>query len=364
MKEKVERYRPIIKNKICVECNSEFTTLKGVVVVCSEKCKEKRGQDKRNAKKIKGKIEGIDYIICKWDNFPVFGSMANYISKAFGKDKKAEYFQQYPNDPTETPGHKEKREALNERNMSNPVYVKMLSDRIKGDNNPSRKEKDPLKRSQKSSYSIEFYKKKYPNNTIEENQKLLDEFIIRQETGKLKPNHIEYWTKKGFTPEEAKIKVGNHQRRDLAFFQKKHGEEEGLKFWTRRQEKWLSNFKRQNYSAISQELFWSVYNRLDNTDNIHFAMLNSTDNKNCEYRLKLGNKIIVPDFIKLDSKKIIEFDSVYYHRETPENKTREEQRDKLIFDHGYTVLHINENEYKKNKELIINKCVEFINANI
>jgi very-short-patch-repair endonuclease len=75
----------------------------------------------------------------------------------------------------------------------------------------------------------------------------------------------------------------------------------------------------------------------------------------------LLNGVILPDFIDLAKRKIIEFDGTYYHRLTPENSLREEKRDKMINESGYEVLHISEIEYKNNKQKIIDKCIAFLN---
>lgn len=73
------------------------------------------------------------------------------------------------------------------------------------------------------------------------------------------------------------------------------------------------------------------------------------------------NGVILPDFIGLANRKIIEFDGTYYHRLTPENSLREEKRDKMIIESGYEVLHISEYGYKNDKQEIIDKCVAFLN---
>jgi very-short-patch-repair endonuclease len=135
-----------------------------------------------------------------------------------------------------------------------------------------------------------------------------------------------------------------------------------------RQEKWLNNYKKVNYSNISQELFISVYNELLNlgfTDKIYFARLDENNkihntNRNFEFRLKLNNSYILPDFFIPDLNLIIEFDGTYYHRDNTENKEREKRRDDNIKKSGYNILHISEKEYKENKELTILKIVNFI----
>jgi len=94
--------------------------------------------------------------------------------------------------------------------------------------------------------------------------------------------------------------------------------------------------------------------KLDENNNIHDT------NRNYEFRLKLNESYILPDFFIPDLKLILEFDGTYYHRENIENKERERKRDENIKKSGYTVLHISEKEYVDNKKSTILKLVNFI----
>jgi len=182
---------------------------------------------------------------------------------------------------------------------------------------------------------------------------------------------LAYWLNKGFSECEAREKLRDRQQTfSLEKCIEKYGEEEGEKRWRDRQEKWLKNYKRNNYSKISQELFWGIYEKTPLCykikNEIYFATLNQEtktkeeESRNNEYRLRLSKKVILPDFIVFNEKKIIEFDGVYYHRATPENKKRERERDEQIKKSGYEVLHVSEAEYKNNKQEVINKCLEFL----
>jgi len=182
---------------------------------------------------------------------------------------------------------------------------------------------------------------------------------------------IGYWINKGYSKGGAEEKIKERQKTfSLDKCVEKYGEEEGQKRWRERQEKWLKSYKRNNYSQVSQELFWEVYNQLPMCykikNEIYFATLNQktkgkeSENRNNEYRLRLSKQVILPDFFVLNEGKIIEFDGVYYHRNTPENQKRELNRDEQIKDSGYLVFHVNELEYKTNKQEIINKCLEFL----
>ena len=116
-------------------------------------------------------------------------------------------------------------------------------------------------------------------------------------------------------------------------------------------------------------MFWEILkvNPSIMVNEIYFATYvngNLDDSgKNNEFRLKLTERVILPDFIDLTNKKIIEFDGTYYHRLNPENYLRELKRDEMIIKSGYEILHISEKDYYSNKEDIIYKCVNFLNKN-
>lgn len=148
----------------------------------------------------------------------------------------------------------------------------------------------------------------------------------------------------------------------LSKFIERYGEEEGRLRWEKRQEKWLSNYKRVNFSAASQQLFAGIIER-GYAGNVYYATFkreNMNGYENKELRLKIGGKIILPDFIDVDSKKIIEFDGLYWHRRNPVNATREKIRDSLIRDNGYEVYHVCEGDFRKDPEGTINKCLNYL----
>ena len=175
----------------------------------------------------------------------------------------------------------------------------------------------------------------------------------------------DYWINKGFTEEESINIVSQKQKtfsRDICI--EKYGEEEGIKRWTERQYTWSKNYKKSNYSKISQKLFWSLYPLLDVNDqnNTYFAT-KGTENNN-EYTLKCEGFVLKPDFIILNKNKIIEFDGDYWHdynkRNKPMNKSREEKRDALLESSGFQILRIFEKDYKIYTEQTINKCLKFL----
>jgi hypothetical protein len=202
--------------------------------------------------------------------------------------------------------------------------------------------------------------------------------------GKKSPRVTSYWVSKGYSEEEAKIKVSETQSTfSLKKCIKKHGEEQGKKIWMDRQIKWINstnkngNLKR-GFSKISQELFIDIIKKGKISKNEVYFSLN-----NKEYSLvdETNNKIYKYDFTHLKNRKIIEFHGDIFHanpnlftEESTPNPFKKKLKAKDIWDYdekrinfatqrGFEVLVIWENDYKINKEEAINKCIKFINNN-
>lgn len=245
-------------------------------------------------------------------------------------------------------------------------YLNNQSNNIKGNKNPAYNHNgkySPLSNSFLYSDTVD-------------RKSIIDKISLSNKNNGNNDTTLIYWTNRGFTKEESKEKV--KERQSTFSLQKcieKYGKLEGIERWEKRQRKWHDSCKKSKkigFSKISQELFWSIFEHLDcyNKPYIFFAELN--ENKtldstglNNEYRLKLGNRFIFPDFINIKSKKIIEFDGTYWHGKyiiRNSNRLRDWQRDEIIQNNGFEVLHIKEEEYRNNKEYAIKKCLEFLNV--
>jgi len=180
---------------------------------------------------------------------------------------------------------------------------------------------------------------------------------------------IEYWIHKGYTKQEAEVQLS---KRQSTFSKKicidKYGEDEGITVFNKRQEKWLKSFPKMNYSKISQDLFWSIYDIIkDDYDDIYFATLvdgvRVDEGVNKEYRVNTNVTHRMLDFYILDNHKCIEFDGTYWHGEVGRgNRTRDEDRDKEIIDACpyISIYHVSEKDYNDDKEKVICQCLEFI----
>jgi len=164
----------------------------------------------------------------------------------------------------------------------------------------------------------------------------------------------------------------------LFWYIKKYGEIEGNIKYTERCKnvsknsyfKKYNSFNKMNWSAISQKLFWKIYEKIKIKYNkIYFGELN--------HEFSCGVHLTNFDFVVDDIKKIIEFNGDKFHA-NPEkyksidiplkflNKKAEDiwKNDKIKIqkakDRGYDIKIVWESEYNKNKEDVLLKCVEFI----
>jgi len=147
------------------------------------------------------------------------------------------------------------------------------------------------------------------------------------------------------------------QKRDVAFFIDKYGVEEGSKRHQEKTNKWIRSYKKQNYSKISQELFVEIEKCY--SGDTYFATKQREDMSkyiNKEFRTEIG---ILPDYIDVNTKRIIEFDGDYWHGKVG-NKQREAIRDAKLVDAGYTILHIKESDFKNDKDKVIKECIDFL----
>lgn len=193
-----------------------------------------------------------------------------------------------------------------------------------------------------------------------------------------------YWLNKGYVENEAKDKVTKRQKtfsKEICI--EKYGEEEGLKIFTERQNKWSKSLitggnLNIGYSKISQELFKVLldsYN-IEDRNNIYFA----THNK--EYKLdkcESEGGIWLYDFTDINNKKIIEFHGDMFHGNPKKYKatdyphpfrktiTAQDMWDKdkrklsIAIKEGFEMFVIWDSEYRwGNKQEIINKCIAFL----
>jgi very-short-patch-repair endonuclease len=312
---------------------------------------------------INDNIETVTCRICGEQCKRIYGK---HLKFAHNDMTTNEYKTLYPGAPIMALSDKTKTTINSGKHMKEERYRKMFSEKIKGDKNPNHTSKTTEgERKSRSPFSKEFIKYKDVNN-IEEHISTFAKLAIKD---RISDTTLQYYLDRGYNEEESTKLLKERQTTfSLEKCIEKYGDVVGHERWMGRQEKWLNNYKKVNYSKISQELFISIYETLKEIgfdEKIYFAKLDKDGiihdtNKNYEYRLKLNKSYILPDFFIPSLNLILEFDGTYYHRNTTENKEREIRRDENIINSGYRVLHITESEYNENKELTILKLVNFI----
>ncbi len=193
---------------------------------------------------------------------------------------------------------------------------------------------------------------------------------------------IEYYLEKGFSKEDALLELSKRQTtfsKELCIG--KYGEEDGIKIWEKRQEKWIKSLgnngnTRGGYSKISQKLFNELSNNIEHNDNIFYW------EKNKEFLIKNTKSFYLYDFTDTFNKKIIEYNGDQFHANPNKYKpddmphpyhkkegyTSKEiwEKDRIKIDlaskNGYDVLIIWDSEYKKFPEKTLQKCIDFING--
>jgi hypothetical protein len=174
------------------------------------------------------------------------------------------------------------------------------------------------------------------------------------------------------------------KRKDVSFKNtlegsiKKYGEEIGLQKYDERNKniskttyfRGKTNFSKNTWSNVSQELFWKIYKIIKHKyEKIYFGELNHE----CSCGIQSHNF----DFVILDNKKIIEFNGDKFHANPNKynendipikfiNKTAkeiwnfDEEKNNKAINKGFQIKIVWENDYYKNKEKIILECIDFI----
>ena len=157
---------------------------------------------------------------------------------------------------------------------------------------------------------------------------------------------------------EQRLTVKNNKTNSLLWFILKYGDDLGKKNYKNYVAIKMNNLcklKANKYSKISQDLFWKVYEKLSNKDEIYFYELNQEFVIQIPLKYKHENTVMMLDFKQ--NKKIIEYNGNYWH-----SKNKDDIRYSILKDMGFEILVVTSNEYNKNKKSkeIIDKCVNFL----
>ena len=348
-----------IQQRTCTCCGKEYLGYYNSKF-CSLKCRREMSNQKMRQKHIdereilfdENSKEGYDYVICPICNAKFKQITMFHFSNVHGIYDRLKLFQMYPN--------------------LQMTCQKMIDEKLKGDNNPmSSANKTEEERKRSSPYSLEHYLYSKGAKDEEEAIEMRQHFLDSLDRSKWEnANRIDYYLKRGYTEEEAyRIRTEKCTSNGLDFYIEKYGKEKGTEKFNNRLKYWKHKIYNGNHhSKIADKFFLKLSELYDKKDNIYFS--------NHEYMLTYDGKVILPDFLDVDNKKIIEFYGDYWHcnpnKYTSEsyNKSlhkyakeiwyRDKERVNSLNTLGYEVLIIWESEYKVNQDETINKCLDFL----
>lgn len=269
------------------------------------------------------------------------------------------------------------------KKLHNEYYQSWLSHQEgwgKGDKNPNSKKKSSEKdRKSRSPRNIEFYIRKYPDLSIEECEKLRQDFF-KKNTEKvksvIKDTNIEYYLNQGLSEEEAYLKLKERQTTfTLEKCINKYGEEIGTIKYIERQNKWLNKLYQNFQSEGDGRSCQSQFAKMCIKEICKYFKIQIPKKEHYIYD-KINKRAYAYDFCY--NHKIIEFNGDYWHcnpnlyDENFYNKVKQKfakeiwEYDKIKTNiaekYDYNVLSIWESEYRNSKEETIKKCIDFIKS--
>ena len=257
-------------------------------------------------------------------------------------------------------------------------YLKKRPDNH-GEKNPGHKSKVPLEeRKRRSPMTIEFWKSRNPDKTLEECQKLLKEHkerLKKTHTPENTNTRIEYWLAKGYSEEEAKELLRNRQTTfTLQKCIDKYGKEEGEKIFNDRQKKWANSLKKnfEKYGdgrSPQSELASMIIDILCKNLEIEKPkkekwMFDSKRNRAYAYDFQYKNKIIEinGDYWHANPKL---YSAEFYNKSKQMVAEEIWLYDKLKYEFaeskGYSVYTIWESDWNEDPQRELNKCLRFLN---
>lgn len=236
-----------------------------------------------------------------------------------------------------------------------------MAENVKGNKNPGFQHGGRL-----SPFSTKFTK--YDNLSEQEKedkinnvqQKAYETLMAHPER---RTTNIEYYLAQGMSEDEAREALSKRQTTfSLEICIEKYGLIQGVKRWKERQRKWCKNFKKNNFSKVSQTLFWMIAENLESLDGIYFAQLSKDKDLddsgvNNELRVTLDDKTFLLDFVDVNQKKVIEFDGTYWHQVHSE---RDKVKNELLEKNGYKFYRVAESDFMDDPSSILNYCLDFL----
>lgn len=274
-----------------------------------------------------------------------------------------------------------KEEAQKERDKYVAEVAKKISAKVSGEGNGMHRSKTSQeKRNGISPRNIAFYERLYPDLSHEEHLKLQRAFFDKNAKAikdAVKTTNLEYYLQQGMSEKDAREALAERQRTfTLEKCIKKYGEDEGRKRYLERQKKWKSSLQKAFYhgsvctqSNVSNKMISELCQKLNiEVPDDELCLINNNENKiknHYYYDFVFGNKIIEynGDYWHCNP---MEWESEDYNKSL--HMTAQEVWDKDLDkkicaeSQGYEVLVVWDSEYTNSPDVVINKCIKFINS--
>jgi G:T-mismatch repair DNA endonuclease (very short patch repair protein) len=326
---------------------------------------------KQNAKIENMTDEGYDHVVCKWCGMKVKRIYGIHI-KNHHKDKTInDYKKEFPGSLLTCASDKEATSKNSGLHMKLDNYRLLASEKMKGENNPNHSCKTTKEERQKRSpFSLEFYKEK----DVDDIESARKEFVKAALKDRITETQLEYWLERYEDDIAKKLYADRQSTFTLEKCIKKYGFVAGTEIFNNRQENWKSKVFNE-YTCISR----GVSNlSIEIAENINQHVKNLLSDKNEKFIYdKINKRVCKYDITHKANRKIIEVNGIFWHckpglyepdyyhkvkkKTAKEIWTYDEYKIHLANAHGYDVLVVWEDDYNKDKEGTIKKCIEFLN---
>lgn len=371
--------------KPCIICNTKFHAKgRGRHIYCSTECRAIGYANSRNLVRAKYKksisvfedsIEGLDFVTCMICGEKGKRLYGKHFNEKHNGLKKLDYQKIFPGAKVACDKDNEKLNNTRGKWMRLPAHRERQSVAIKGQANPMSKSRKPeIERKQASPFSLEFWKKRFPEESeaslIEMRSAKVKEFL----SNRVVSTSLQYYLNMGHTEETAKKLLGDKQTTfSLEKCIKKYGEE-GLNKWKTRQDLWKSKvFNKDTHigratSKISEAFISFILDKYSG------KLLHGKDEKFIQD--SAFSRVYKYDLCEPNSKKIIEFNGDYWHCNPIKfnseyfNKVKQltasqiweyDARKREIAEHYlYQYMVVWEADYRSNPKKVIEQCLKFL----
>jgi len=346
---------------------------------CSTKCyneyRKKEAAQKHAAALDVLQVENEDYVICKWCGGKVKRIYGTHIKNHHPGKTVNDYKKEFPGSLLTCNNDKQATSKNAGQHMKSDKYRKMASDAVKGEKNPNHRSKTTEDiRKERSPFSVSFYTKKgIDTDSAKEEVK---KFAKKALCNRITDTQLKYWINKcnGNITEAKKM----YSERQSTFTLKKcilrYGRKDGETIFYKRQTEWKNKVfnKTTCISTGTSKLSNEIAEKLSLLyDTILFGkhekfIYDKHENRRLKYDITLAEKrkIIEVNGVFWHCKPGI-YESTYYHK--IKNKTAkeiwkfDEYKTNVAKQHNYSVHIVWEDDYKKDPEGTIKKCIDFLN---